>query len=52
MHVTNTVNGVDLDRLTGTIEAVAGNPALARFQFRVDNRWVDGGHTRSSIKGF
>lgn len=52
MHVTNTVNGVDLDRLAGTIEAVVDNPALARFEFRVDNRWLDGGHTRSSIKGF
>lgn len=52
MHVTNTVNGVDLDRLSGTIDAVVANPALARFEFRVDNEWVDGGHTRSSIKGF
>ncbi|HEX7104351.1 MAG TPA: OsmC family protein [Acidothermaceae bacterium] len=52
MHATNTVNGVDLDRLSGTIDAIVANPALAAFQFRVDNQWIDGGHTRSAIKGF
>jgi uncharacterized OsmC-like protein len=52
MPVTSIVNGVDLDRLTGTIEAVTADPALARFQFRVGNRWIDGGHSRTTIKGF
>ncbi len=42
MHATSIVNGVDLDRLTGTIDAVAANPALARFQFRARNHWIDG----------
>jgi uncharacterized OsmC-like protein len=52
MPVTSIVNGVDLDRLTGTIEAVTADPALARFQFRVSNRWIDGGHSRTTIKDF
>ena len=43
MHTTNTVNGVDVDRLSGTIDAVTANPALARFQFRARNHWIDGG---------
>ena len=42
MHATSTVNGVDLDRLSGTIDAVTANPALARFQFRARNHWIDG----------
>ena len=42
MHATSIVNGVDLDRLSGTIDAVAANPALARFQFRARNHWIDG----------
>ena len=42
MHATSIVNGVDLDRLSGKIDAVAANPALARFQFRARNHWIDG----------
>jgi uncharacterized OsmC-like protein len=52
MQVTNMVNGVDLDRLGGTIEHIGADPALARFQFRARNRWIDGGHNRTTIKGF
>ena len=52
MHVTTIVNGVDLDRLSGTIDAVTADPALARFQFRARNQWIDGGYNRTTIKGF
>jgi uncharacterized OsmC-like protein len=52
MPVTSIVNGVDLDRLSGTINAVTADPALAKFQFRAGNRWIDGGHSRTTIKGF
>jgi len=52
MHVTSIVNGVDVDRLAGTIEHVAADPALARFQFRARNHWVDGGYSRTTIKDF
>jgi len=52
MQVTNMVNGVDLDRLVGTIEHISADPALAQFQFRARNRWIDGGHNRTTIKGF
>ena len=34
MHVSSTVNGVDVDRLSATIDAVTADRALARFQFR------------------
>jgi uncharacterized OsmC-like protein len=52
MPVTSIVNGVDLGRLSATIDAVTADPALARFQFRASNRWIDGGHSRTTIKGF
>ena len=52
MHVTTNVNGVDLDRLSGTIDAVAADSALARFQFRAANHWIDGGYSRTTIKDF
>ncbi|MCI0544507.1 MAG: OsmC family protein [Actinobacteria bacterium] len=45
-------NGIDTATLFGTLDAIKANPELGKFQFRVDNRWIDGPHNRSTIKGF
>jgi uncharacterized OsmC-like protein len=45
-------NGVDTAALFATIDAVKGDPDLAKFQFRVTNRWVSGTHNESTIHGF
>jgi uncharacterized OsmC-like protein len=45
-------NGVDLARLTDTIEAVKVSPELGRFQFRIQNRWIDCGENRSEVQPF
>ncbi|WP_447977496.1 OsmC family protein [Candidatus Nitrospira bockiana] len=50
--VTGTVNGVSVDRMTETIQAVSGTPSLGAFRFRLENRWVDGSRNRSTISGF
>jgi uncharacterized OsmC-like protein len=47
-----TRNGIDTAVLFGTLDAIEANPELGRFQFRAVNRWVDGPHNRSTIKGF
>lgn len=52
MQITNIINGVDVDRLSATIDAVNADTALARFQFRAHNHWVDGAHNRTTIKEF
>src|SRR6478609_5906937 len=52
MSITSTVNGVDLERLHATIQAVTADPSLGRFQFRARNHWIDGGHSRTTIQGF
>ena len=56
MSTTSTIadkaNGVDLQRLGETIEAVKAQPDVAKFKFRATNEWIDGGHNRSSIRGF
>ena len=52
MSTSTTVNGVDLERLTATIDAVTADPSLGRFQFRARNHWIDGGHSRTTIQGF
>jgi uncharacterized OsmC-like protein len=47
-----TVNGVDLHRLGETINAVSSQPELGKFQFRATNKWINGGHNRTTIKSF
>jgi uncharacterized OsmC-like protein len=46
------LNGVNVGQLEESIQAIREKPALATFQFRASNRWVNGGHNRSTIKGF
>ncbi len=46
------VNGINVDQLFGTINAIKENPALARFKFRAETEWVAGGHSRSTIQSF
>jgi len=46
------VNGVNVDQLVATINAIKTNPSLARFQFRAHNEWISGGHSRTTIQSF
>jgi uncharacterized OsmC-like protein len=46
------LNGVNVTGLFDTIKAVKANQELAKFQFRANNHWLDGGHNRSTIQGF
>jgi len=46
------LNGVNVDQLVATVNAIKQNPDLARFQFRAHNEWIGGGHSRTSIQGF
>jgi uncharacterized OsmC-like protein len=48
-HVTN---GVNVDDLMSTINAVKQEPELAKFRFNISNCWIGGGHNRSTVKGF
>lgn len=47
-----TVNGVDVDKLFGTIDAIKKTPVIATFKFRASNKWLDGGHNRTTIKNY
>src|SRR5262245_34356290 len=46
------INGVNIDQLFSTIDAIRDNPGLAKFEFRANNRWINGGHNRTSVKDF
>lgn len=50
--MSGTINGVDVERMGATVQAVQHNPALAGFHFRATNQWINGGHNRSTIKSF
>jgi uncharacterized OsmC-like protein len=45
-------NGVDTEQLYGTLDAIKADPSIARFQFRAQNRWIDGAHNRTTIRDF
>ncbi|MDJ0706070.1 MAG: OsmC family protein [Leptolyngbyaceae cyanobacterium MO_188.B28] len=50
--IDQTLNGLNLDALVGTVAAIKQTPSLAQFEFRAANQWVNGGENRSRIKEF
>ena len=46
------VNGVNVNQLFETIDAIKGSPVLAKFRFRANNKWLGGGHNRTTINDF
>lgn len=49
---TNSLNGVNIDQLVGTIEAIKGNADIAQFTFRAETTWINGGQSQTKIQGF
>jgi uncharacterized OsmC-like protein len=52
MTTANVCNGLNLEQMTQTVEALRRNPALAHFEFRARNTWISGGENRSAIRDF
>ena len=52
MDSAKVVNGVNVDELFGTIDAVKQAPVIAAFKFRASSEWIDGGHNRTTINHF
>ena len=46
------VNGVNVEALFGTIDAIKDTPIISQFQFRANNKWINGGHNHTTIKEF
>ncbi len=51
-EATKIKNGVNIDQLIGTIEAIQSDPGIAAFQFRSETQWINGGHCQTEIKDF
>ena len=52
MATTTQRNGIDVDRLVQTIDAIKGDPAVARFTFRATTNWAEGGASTTEISSF
>lgn len=48
----DTRNGLNLEQMSQTVEALRQDPSLAQFEFRARNRWINGGENRSTIQSF
>jgi uncharacterized OsmC-like protein len=52
MTMTRMINGVDVGRLSETIDAIKHDPEIASFRFRASNHWESGGHNMTTIHDF
>ena len=48
----NLVNGVNIDALGCTVNAIKQKPEFGESKFRVRNKWIRGGYNRSSVTDF
>lgn len=46
------LNGVNVEQLVSTVNAIKADPGLARFKFRATSDWIEGGRSRTKIQGF
>lgn len=51
-HTDGYLNGVHLETLQGTVNAIAGDSAMGQCRFRASNTWLGGAHNRTRITGF
>lgn len=47
-----TSNGLNVEQMMQTVEALKNDPQLAQFEFRARNQWINGGENRSTIQDF
>jgi uncharacterized OsmC-like protein len=47
-----TVNGVDTGAVESFVNAIKGNKNLAKFKFRLHNKWVDGAFNQATVGKF
>jgi uncharacterized OsmC-like protein len=51
-RTTASINGVDIETLMGTVNAIKNDPGLGACRFRASNSWLGGNHNRSTVTGF
>ena len=46
------INGVNVTELFQTVDVIKAAPVAAKFRFRLNNKWIGGGHNRSTVNEF
>lgn len=46
------VNGVDIETLMDTVNAIKADPELGASRFRATNKWLGANHNRTTVTGF
>ena len=46
------VNGVNVTKLFGTMDAIRSSPIISKFNFRAKGEWIKGGHNQITINDF
>jgi uncharacterized OsmC-like protein len=46
------VNGVNVTKLIGTMDAIRSRPILSKFNFRAKGEWIEGGYNQITINDF
>jgi uncharacterized OsmC-like protein len=52
LKILKTVNGIAVDELFATIDAIKATPAIAKFKFRVHNQWEGASQNSSTVDTF
>lgn len=52
LKILKTINGVAVDDLFATIDAIKATPAIAKFKFRIQNQWEGAGQNSSTVNTF
>ncbi len=47
-----TINGVAIEDLSKTVDAIRATPSIAKFKFRIRNQWVEAGRNNSTVDKF
>ena len=52
VKMTLNTNGVNVDQLVGTSNAIKETPSIADFKFNATTKWIKGGHCQTHIQHF
>lgn len=48
----NRVNGINLNVLKETVQAIQKDPDLGKCHFHAHNKWIDAAHNTTTVSGF
>lgn len=52
IETTTVINGIEIDTLKATVDAIRQEPGMGVCHFRATNKWLHGNHNRSTVTDF